>query len=165
MSRSLVGLLRMATSISVLTASLLLPGSAFAAQAVGTVPGNTGCPKRPAPVICVDLSHQRLWVQKNGKTGFPSVPIRSGRRGDATRTGWFHVFRRDEHHWSNEYSSPMPYSLFFSGGQAIHGVAEDLSRGPGSHGCVNIGVADARRLWAATTLGEAVYVWGRKPGT
>ena len=150
----------MATSISVLTASLLLPGSAFAAQAVGT-----GCPKRPAPVICVDLSHQRLWVQKNGKTEFPSIPIRSGRRGDVTRTGWFHVFQRDEHHWSNEYSAPMPYSLFFSGGQAIHGVAEDLSRGPGSHGCVNIRVADARRLWAATTLSEAVYVWGRKPGT
>jgi L,D-transpeptidase catalytic domain len=37
------------------------------------------------------------------------------------------------------YNSPMPYSIFFHGGYAIHGTYE-ISRlgGPASHGCVRL---------------------------
>ncbi|MEU1075660.1 MULTISPECIES: L,D-transpeptidase [unclassified Streptomyces] len=49
------------------------------------------------------------------------------------------------------------------GGQAIHGVRDNLYEGPGSHGCVNLRHEDAQRLWGVLRLGDAVYVWGRKP--
>ena len=175
MASSLVAFLRAAITTGIVTAALLAASPAAqaaqtgrAAQASHSAPksaATSGCPNSPAPVICVDLTHQRLWVQKGGKTTFLAVPIRSGRRGYATRTGTFHVFSRAERFWSKEYNAPMPYSQFFSGGQAIHGSGDDISRGPGSHGCVNLRTADARRLWSATRSGEAVYVWGRKPGT
>jgi lipoprotein-anchoring transpeptidase ErfK/SrfK len=41
---------------------------------------------------------------------------------------------------STIYHSPMPYSMFFSGGQAVHYSSDFARRGyyGCSHGCVNI---------------------------
>jgi lipoprotein-anchoring transpeptidase ErfK/SrfK len=46
------------------------------------------------------------------------------------------------------YNSPMPYSIFFRGGFAIHGSYE-ISRigGPASHGCVRLHPANAAVLF------------------
>ncbi|MEV6548446.1 L,D-transpeptidase [Streptomyces sp. NPDC051597] len=123
----------------------------------------TGCPTRQGRVACVDLSHQILWVTLDGKVVFTPVAVRSGRAALPTRTGWFHVERRKQDDWSTLYNSPMTYSQYFSGGQAIHGVRDNLYEGPGSHGCVNLRHEDAQRLWGVLRLGDAVYVWGRKP--
>jgi lipoprotein-anchoring transpeptidase ErfK/SrfK len=58
--------------------------------------------------------------------------------------------------------TPMPYSLFFSGGQAIHfspGFRRDGYNGA-SLGCVNIRVyKDARKLYYSTPVGTPVYVY------
>ncbi len=59
----------------------------------------------------------------------------------------------------------MPYARFFSGGQAFHGVYGSLHTTVGSRGCVNLTVADARRLWSVLEQGDRVFVWGRRPGT
>lgn len=40
--------------------------------------------------------------------------------------------------------SPMPYCMFFSGGQALHGVPpNEIGEGNYSHGCVRLQVSDA----------------------
>lgn len=40
--------------------------------------------------------------------------------------------------------SPMPYCMFFSGGQALHGVPpHEIGEGNYSHGCVRLQVSDA----------------------
>lgn len=40
--------------------------------------------------------------------------------------------------------SPMPYCMFFSGGQALHGVPpSEIGEGNFSHGCVRLNVSDA----------------------
>lgn len=123
------------------------------------------CPVRSYVVACVDLDRQLLWVQKGNKVGYGPVPIRSGRDGAETRTGWHSVYWRDRDHYSDLYdNAPMPYSQFFDGGQAFHGTTSDLFLG-GSHGCVNLRYADAERLWNVLQLDDAVYVWGVKPGT
>ncbi|SEK67895.1 L,D-transpeptidase [Streptacidiphilus jiangxiensis] len=117
------------------------------------------------PVVCVDLSAQRMWVMKGKAVVFAPVTVRTGRRGHVTRTGKFRIYWRHLHHWSTEYNSPMPYSQFFSGGEALHAIFGNIHRGPGSYGCVNLTLHDAARLWSVTRKGTAVEVWGRKPGT
>jgi lipoprotein-anchoring transpeptidase ErfK/SrfK len=91
------------------------------------------------------------------------VRVRSGRAGDRTRTGWFRIYRRDKHHWSSLYDAPMPYSQFFSRGEAFHAVNSPLAWGPGSYGCVNLTFEDAARLWRDAGKGTVVYIWGHRP--
>ncbi|SER78706.1 Lipoprotein-anchoring transpeptidase ErfK/SrfK [Streptomyces sp. yr375] len=123
------------------------------------------CPVRDHRVACVDLDRQLMWVQDGRRVVFAPVPVRSGRDGYETRTGWHSVYWRDLDHHSDLYDdAPMPYSQFFSDGQAFHGTLTDLFQG-GSHGCVNLRLDDARRLWNTLEEDDAVYVWGTKPGT
>lgn len=122
------------------------------------------CPVRTYKVACVDLPRQLMWVQKGSKVVFGPVPVRTGRPVHPTRTGWFKVYWKHKNHWSSIYNSPMPYSQFFSGGQAFHGIYSSVyNNPPGSHGCVNMRYRDAQRLWSALGRGDAVYIWGRKP--
>jgi hypothetical protein len=122
------------------------------------------CPVRTYRVVCVDLGRQLMWVQSGRRVTFAPVPIRSGRDGHETRTGWHSVYWRELDHYSDLYDAPMPYAQFFDEGQAFHGTNGDLFGG-GSHGCVNLRLDDARRLWNALAQDDAVYVWGTKPGT
>ncbi|MFJ2739034.1 L,D-transpeptidase [Streptomyces sp. NPDC087440] len=123
------------------------------------------CPVRSYSVTCVDLRRQLLWVQVGRKVTFAPVPIRSGIRGLETRVGWHRVYWRHKDHFSTIYDgAPMPYSQFFSGGQALHGTYGDLFEA-GSGGCVNLYVEDAERLWKKLGVGSQIYVWGAKPGT
>jgi lipoprotein-anchoring transpeptidase ErfK/SrfK len=73
-------------------------------------------------MIYVDLDAQQMTVIKNnGETHVWKVS--SGREGFETPTGLFSVQRLDVNHFSDEYDqSPMPYSIFFAQGLAIHGT-------------------------------------------
>ncbi|WP_330298667.1 L,D-transpeptidase family protein [Streptomyces sp. NBC_00503] len=124
------------------------------------------CPVRPHRVTCVDLERQLLWVQRDSKVVFAPVPVRTGRDDQETRTGWHEVYWRSKDHKSTLYDdAPMPYAQFFDEGQALHGRPGNLYAHGGSAGCVNLSVPDAARLWDLLTEGDAVYVWGTKPGT
>ncbi|MCX5295720.1 L,D-transpeptidase [Streptomyces sp. NBC_00193] len=124
------------------------------------------CPVRPHRVTCVDLERQILWVQRGRTVVFPPVPVRTGRDEEETRPGWHEIYWRSEDHVSTLYDdSPMPYAQFFDEGQALHGRPGNLYAHGGSAGCVNLTVPAARRLWDLLTEGDAVYVWGTKPGT
>ncbi|WP_327351667.1 L,D-transpeptidase [Streptomyces sp. NBC_01304] len=124
-----------------------------------------GCPQRRGRVVCVDLSRQLLWVRQDDTMLFRPVLIRSGRAGLPTRTGWFKVGYRVKNEWSRLYNSPMPFSQYFSGGQALHGTYGNIFRPPGSHGCVNLRYVDAERLWKVLRRGDRIYAWGHRPGS
>ncbi|MFE2550652.1 L,D-transpeptidase family protein [Streptomyces sp. NPDC059355] len=124
------------------------------------------CPVRTGRVTCVDLDRQLLWVQRGSGVVFPPVPIRTGRDDQETRPGLHEIYWRSKDHESTLYdNAPMPYAQFFDGGQALHGRPGDLYAHGGSAGCVNLSVPDAERLWNLLDEGDAVYVWGTKPGT
>ncbi|MFF2509623.1 L,D-transpeptidase family protein [Streptomyces sp. NPDC058086] len=123
------------------------------------------CPVRSYRVACVDLTRQLTWVQKGKKVLWGPVPMRSGRAGYRTRTGWFKVYWKHKSHWSTLYNTPMPYSQFFSGGEAFHAIYGSVYDPNGSYGCINLRLADARSLWNVTKTGDHVYVWGRRAGT
>lgn len=136
---------------------------AVAARANPNAAGD--CPVRPHRVTCVDMERQLVWVQRDRTVVFPPVPVRTGRDDEETRPGWHEVYWRSEDHRSTLYDdAPMPYAQFFDEGQALHGRPGDLYAHGGSAGCVNLSVPDARRLWDLLTEGDAVYVWGTKPG-
>lgn len=120
------------------------------------------CPVRTYRVTCVDLGRQLTWVQKGKKVVYAPVPVRTGRAGYATRGGWHKVYWKHKNHHSTLYDTPMPYSQFFSGGQAFHGVYGSIYTTVGSMGCVNMRLADARKLWSVLKTGDRVYVWGRR---
>ncbi|MFF5975826.1 L,D-transpeptidase family protein [Streptomyces sp. NPDC012769] len=121
------------------------------------------CPVRSYVVACVDLDRELMWVQKGTRVTYAVVNIRSGRPGYRTRTGWHSVYWRNKDHWSSIYDTPMPFSQFFDGGQAFHGVYGQIATPVGSRGCVNLSYANAKKLWDALRKGDRVYIWGKRP--
>jgi lipoprotein-anchoring transpeptidase ErfK/SrfK len=124
------------------------------------------CPTTLGRIACVNLTDQIMWVQVGSRVIFGPVHVRTGRAGHVTRTGLWHIYWRDEDHRSSLYGVAMPYSQFFSGGEAFHGLnGESMDTPPGSHGCVNMNTWDARTLWGIIRKGDPVKIFGRKPGT
>jgi len=94
-------------------------------------------PPDPTLFAKIDLSTQTMTVSDtNGVIG--SWKISSGRGGYATPTGTFTPHYTARMHYSKQYQlSPMPYSVFFNRGVAVHGTGELRNLGrPASHGCV-----------------------------
>src|SRR5258708_21338259 len=94
---------------------------------------------RAGLVVYIDKSSQRMDVVIDGVRRF-RWPVSTGRGGYGTPTGVFHPQLLARTWFSRRYyNSPMPYSIFFHRGYAIHGTYE-LSRlgGPASHGCVRL---------------------------
>jgi hypothetical protein len=89
--------------------------------------------------ILVDKATQRMLVIQNGYMRY-MWPVSTGRDETATPNGVY-TPQRLERSWfsSAYYNSPMPYSIFFHNGYAIHGsYAIDRLGGPASHGCVRL---------------------------
>ena len=90
-------------------------------------------------VMCVSKSTRRLtWVVD----GVPQYgfDVRFGSDELPTREGVFSVYKKKVDVISNLYHTPMPYSMFFSGGQAVHYSSNfaRLGYSGASHGCVNV---------------------------
>ena len=75
--------------------------------------------------------------------------VSTARRGYRTPPGNNYVQRMVRMWYSRKYDmSPMPHSLFFYGGYAIHGTGAIRQLGrPASHGCVRLHPANARALY------------------
>lgn len=121
-------------------------------------------------VVNVDKSSQRMTVSVDGHPRYSFV-VSTGRAGYGTPTGVYHPHRLERVWFSKEYySSPMPHSIFFHGGYAIHGSYE-ISRlgGPASHGCIRLHPADAAKLYALVQsegMGKTtIVVSGQNPRT
>ncbi len=110
---------------------------------------------------CYDRSRHQVSLYHDGSL-LNSWLVRGGSATMPTRTGSHLVYYRHIDHWSTTYDSPMPYSQFFDGGQALHGSRMMMDPFVGhSHGCVNFWVEDARQLWNLTsTVPLRVHVYG-----
>jgi lipoprotein-anchoring transpeptidase ErfK/SrfK len=116
--------------------------------------------------VCVDLTHQTVWVMKGGKVIYKPTVTRTGMKGHRTPTGTFKINKRTTKEWSNPYHVWMPYWQRFVGGDGLHQTTtyiHDAWRG--SHGCVNLLPADAKSLYGKLKIGTTVKVFGRRPGT
>ncbi len=99
-------------------------------------------------VAKVDISSQSMRVYVNGRLAHRWA-VSTGRRGYRTPTGSYSPKWLARMHYSRKYNnSPMPYSIFFRGGYAVHGTnyVSRLGR-PASHGCIRLHTANARRLY------------------
>src|SRR5579885_965795 len=76
-------------------------------------------------------------------------PVSTGRPGLGTPAGVYHPRMLARRWFSRKYyNSPMPHSIFFTGGIAIHGTYEVAGLGrPVSHGCVRLNPANATLLY------------------
>lgn len=75
----------------------------------------------------IDLSEQRLYLYVDGRLR-NKWPVSTARRGYRTPTGSWRPTRLERDWHSRKYNwAPMPYSVFFYGGYAIHGTT-DLKR-------------------------------------
>jgi L,D-transpeptidase catalytic domain len=109
----------------------------------GTVPAAANV------VVTIDKSTQSMSVAVDGATRY-SFAVSTGRAGYGTPNGTYHPERLARTWFSKKYyNSPMPHSIFFHGGFAIHGSYE-ISRlgGPASHGCVRLHPSNAATLYA-----------------
>jgi lipoprotein-anchoring transpeptidase ErfK/SrfK len=99
--------------------------------------------------VHIDKSSQRMSVSVDGAPRY-SWPVSTGRRGYGTPSGAFHPQMMARRWFSKRYyNSPMPHSIFFYYGFAIHGTY-DIHRlgGPASHGCVRLHPSHAAMLYA-----------------
>lgn len=111
--------------------------------------------------IEIDLSSQRL-IAWQGKTPFHAVIVSTGKDSTPTLTGIFEIQskHRIARMQGDDYDLPdVPYTLFYSGSYAIHGAYWHRSFGtPVSHGCVNVAVDHAKRLFNWASVGTPVIV-------
>lgn len=123
---------RIVFSTALLGLVMLLPGTAFAGL-----------------VAQIDLSSQRMHVFVNGKPAY-TWKVSTARPGYRTPTGTYKPTNLVRYHRSTIYDgSPMPYSIFFYKGYAIHGSYETKHLGrPASHGCIRLHPSNAARLYS-----------------
>lgn len=118
--------------------------------------------------VCVDLTHQVMWVTKSGKRIHGPVPIRTGRTGLRTPSGTFRIGNKKVSTTSSIFKGvPLPYWEQFYRDMGFHQTPSWLYEPdtPGSHGCINLLPPDAKALFRLTKVGTPVRIFGRKPGT
>ena len=111
--------------------------------------------------MCVDKTSRSLrWVVDG--VVLETVEVRFGSDELPTREGAFTVFRKSRDHVSSLYHTPMPFAMFFSGGQAVHYSPDFAANGynGASHGCVNVrDRAVVEWLFDRVRLGDKVIVY------
>ena len=88
--------------------------------------------------------------------------VRFGSDELPTREGAFSVGWKSRDHVSTIYHTPMPYAMFFSGGQAVHYSPDFAANGynGASHGCVNVrNLSAIQWLFGQVRVGDKVIVY------
>jgi lipoprotein-anchoring transpeptidase ErfK/SrfK len=99
-------------------------------------------------LITVDITTQEMTVASDGRTIY-TFDVSTGRKGYGTPTGSFKPIRMHKMWYSSKYeNAPMPHSIFFYGGYAIHGTTDIAHLGQvASHGCVRLHPDNAELLF------------------
>ncbi|MET1005289.1 MAG: peptidoglycan-binding protein [Propionibacteriaceae bacterium] len=111
--------------------------------------------------MCVSKRTNKLVWVIDGKPQL-RTDVRFGSQELPTRNGAFRVGWKSRNHVSSIYKTPMPYAMFFSGGQAVHYSPDFAARGyaGASHGCVNVrNRAAIQRLFNNVRVGDKVIVY------
>lgn len=111
--------------------------------------------------IEIRLSTQRL-IAWEGKKQVHAVIVSTGKDSTPTPKGVFAIQsqHRSARMQGDDYDIPdVPYTMYYSGGYAIHGAYWHHSFGtPISHGCVNVAVDHAKWLFYWADVGIPVVV-------
>lgn len=128
--------------------------------------------------IEVDLTNQKLYAHEGGNIVY-EFPISSGFPWTPTVTGEFRIWTKLKYtrmaggcEINDCYDLPnVPYTQYFYKGYSLHGTYwhNDFGR-PRSHGCVNLRIPDAEKLyyWTSPPVSEGqstVYPTRENPGT
>ena len=99
-------------------------------------------------VARIDVSKQMMTVSENGSV-VARWPVSTGAKGYRTPRGSWRPTRLHKMWYSSKYeNAPMPHSIFFTGGYAIHGTPHVRALGrPASHGCIRLAPGNARALY------------------
>ncbi|RAZ77179.1 L,D-transpeptidase [Mesorhizobium atlanticum] len=100
-------------------------------------------------VANIDVSSQTMTVSKYGQVLY-RWSVSTARPGYFTPRGSYQPQWTARMWYSRKYdNSPMPYSVFFHGGFAIHGTGAVRNLGrPASHGCVRLHPANAATFYS-----------------
>ncbi|WP_236240299.1 L,D-transpeptidase family protein [Streptomyces sp. CC228A] len=114
-------------------------------------------------VLCISKESRTLAWMIDGKV-VSAMDVRFGVEGTelATREGTFKVDRKERTWTSTLYHTSMPYSMFFSRGQAVHYSADFAAKGynGNSHGCVNVrDKARLAKVFGEVRVGDKVVVY------
>jgi lipoprotein-anchoring transpeptidase ErfK/SrfK len=98
--------------------------------------------------ITISKSHQMMQVDSD--YGSYQWRVSTARKGYYTPTGTFRPYSLQLMHYSKKFdNAPMPHSIFFSGGYAIHATPHVGALGrPASHGCVRLSPSNAATLYS-----------------
>ncbi len=139
----------------------------------GAQPAPAGPDKSQEKWIDIDLSRKTLtaYVGDTPVFGPRKIIDGLGSHGYGTVTGSFKIYLRYEKQDMTNgprvpkndpryyYTEDVPYVQYFKGGYAIHGAYWRSSFGySGSHGCINMSVADAKWMYNWASLGTRVEV-------
>jgi lipoprotein-anchoring transpeptidase ErfK/SrfK len=116
-----------------------------------------GAPATGPIVVTVDLDARVISVFRAGyEIGAAAVLL--GTQEKPTPTGVFPILWKKQDHYSSIYDrAPMPFTQRLTNdGVAIHGTT--VERGFASHGCIGTPTPFARKVYAATKLGDKVYI-------
>ncbi|MCF2530205.1 L,D-transpeptidase [Yinghuangia soli] len=111
--------------------------------------------------MCIDKTTRQLTWLIDGVPQY-SFEVRFGSQELPTREGAFKVDFKSKDHVSTLYHTPMPYAMFFSGGQAVHYSPDFAANGykGASHGCVNVRNKPlVEKLFAESQVGDKVIVY------
>lgn len=112
-------------------------------------------------VVCVDKTAKVVRLVDNGVV-VSTLDARFGTFGTNTREGTFAVTSKIADDYSTLFGVPMKYSMYFSGGQAIH-YSEYFERdgyAGASAGCINTrDLAATAKLFNAVPVGTPVVVY------
>jgi lipoprotein-anchoring transpeptidase ErfK/SrfK len=95
-------------------------------------------------VAHIDISEQQMQVLVDGRPTFV-WKVSTARKGYVTPTGSYKPTRLEKMWYSRKYDmTPMPHSVFFRGGYAVHATNAVKRLGtPASHGCIRLHPNDA----------------------
>jgi len=100
-------------------------------------------------VAKINIAQQKMIVTVDGEVKHV-WNVSTARKGFVTPRGTYAPKRMHVKYYSKKYyNSPMPYSIFFKGGYAVHGTNAVSKLGaPASHGCIRLATGNAARLYS-----------------
>lgn len=124
---------------------LLFGLAAVFALVLGALPGSA----KADVVARISLSAQEMTVYVDGIPRY-AWAVSTARAGYRTPVGSYRPTRMHKMWYSKKYdNAPMPNSIFFHGGYAVHGTPHLRALGrPASHGCVRLHPENARTLFS-----------------
>lgn len=153
MARECLGLV--SRTLRTAVPGLLAAGAMLLAASPVAHAAKSASPCAVSARACVDLATQQAWLLRDGNISYGPVPVATGKASAPTDPGTFHVYWKDIDHRSSLFdNAPMPYSVFFNGGEAFH---QDSVTVP-SHGCVHLDHRAAQTFYNALRIGDVVQV-------